>query len=354
MQVFRTFILFFLIITMFTRCSSGKQEEEEHNTAESIQETDTTKVDVIRTVPSLFSFFIQSTGKIKATRQQVFFAESSGTVTLFDGINDLDIPAGQRILEFDTRATLLKIERAKEVVFNGQLNYKSDLLSQESLLKNKRQSLKDTIYRKIRSSSGLTAAEIDLKELNMQMKNSVVKAPFSGKLANVSVNKGKFVRVGDEMFTLYTPDDLYYEAKILESDIYGIKIGLPVTIVPVSGNGEYKAVVLEINPLVDENGLILVKIKIKQTKGLLPGMTATGIIKVPEKKCLSVPKAAIVLRTGRPVVFTVENNHAIWHYVTLGKDNGKQAEILNGLTSGDQVIISNNMQLTNNVPVRIN
>jgi len=36
---------------------------------------------------------------------------------------------------------------------------------------------------------------------------------------------------------------------------------------------------------------------------------------------------------------------AKWNYVTVGREKGKEFEILEGLTEGQQVIVTNNLQL---------
>jgi len=67
-----------------------------------------------------------------------------------------------------------------------------------------------------------------------------------------------------------------------------------------------------------------------------------------------VPKSAVVLRTGRQVLFTLENGKAIWHYVQTGLENAGNYTITGEtLKEGDQVIVSGNINLAHESPVTV-
>jgi hypothetical protein len=53
------------------------------------------------------------------------------------------------------------------------------------------------------------------------------------------------------------------------------------------------------------------------------------------------------------VVFTIEKNESKWNYVEVGKDNGEEVEILDGIEAGSTVITTNNLQLAHQAPVQI-
>ncbi|WP_205896694.1 efflux RND transporter periplasmic adaptor subunit, partial [Pseudomonas viridiflava] len=140
--------------------------------------------------------------------------------------------------------------------------------------------------------------------------------------------------------------------KVLETDIANLKIGQKADIIPISGNSKFAATITDINPLVDENGLVNVRLKILNTNGLLPGMNATCSIHVPSSLCIAVPKQAVIMRNGKAVIFTIEGGQAKWNYVVLGKDNGLEVEVKDGLKVGQKAIISNNVQLSNGALVK--
>ncbi|WP_431198808.1 efflux RND transporter periplasmic adaptor subunit [Mucilaginibacter sp. P25] len=311
-------------------------------------------VDTIHAEVREMQFKIEGNGKIYPERFAKVYSPASGVISSSRAGNSAVFGIGEEILKFDTKDLLLKLNRAKETAFNSTVNYKSDLLSQESLLKNKAPATLDTVYHKIRSNVGLVQAELDIQERQNELDRAVVRAPFGGKVANLKVHQGDFVRAGDELFTIYSATDLSMETDLLEEDINKIRQGQYCTVIPLATNKIHKAVVEEINPIVADNGMVKVRLHINEPGALLPGMNAQATINVPANRAIMLPKRAVVSRGGKMIVFTFENGRAVWNYVNIGHDDGKEVEILFGITSGQSVIISNNQQLNSDSPVAIN
>ena len=70
---------------------------------------------------------------------------------------------------------------------------------------------------------------------------------------------------------------------------------------------------------------------------------------------LVVPKSAVVLRSGKQVVFTLSDDggKALWNYVHTGLENMGNYSITDGLEPGAKVIISNNINLAHEAPVKV-
>jgi HlyD family secretion protein len=73
-----------------------------------------------------------------------------------------------------------------------------------------------------------------------------------------------------------------------------------------------------------------------------------------------VPSRAVIERDGRPLVFVVKNGRAQWTYVTPGRSNGRETEILADsatgqipVNPGDKVITEGHLTLTHDAPVRV-
>ncbi|RZJ92615.1 MAG: efflux RND transporter periplasmic adaptor subunit [Chryseobacterium sp.] len=331
---------------------SGPKDVQKEDSREPVGSKEETIVSTYQVYPKLFNYMVKGSGKIKPENQQIVIAESNGQLTYYGLKNSEVVGAGQILLKFDTRAQQIKLEQVKENIFSSSLNYQSDLLSQESLLKSKSKGIRDTVYRKIKSSTGLTNAEIEMKDLQLEIFKSNLRAPFSGKIANIKVQPHQYVRQGDELFTIYTDRSLFLETKVLESDILSIRVGQKAEIQPIFDGSKYLAVVDDINPIVDDAGLVQIRLKLLNPKGLIAGMNAIATILIPEQKSLSVPKQAIVMRSGKAVVFTFRAGKAKWNYVSLGRDNGLEVEIKNGLQAGEKVILENNLQLAHDAVVK--
>jgi membrane fusion protein (multidrug efflux system) len=96
-------------------------------------------------------------------------------------------------------------------------------------------------------------------------------------------------------------DDSKFEVefKVIESEISTISIGKQVQ-VNVSSNGiSLMGKISEINPVVDENGLVTVKAVVNNPGSLFDGMNVKVRIKSEVPGQLVVPKTAVVL-TAKP------------------------------------------------------
>jgi membrane fusion protein, multidrug efflux system len=305
-----------------------------------------------------FEYIIHTNGKIRSAKEQVILAENGGRLRIFNVSAGKKFIQGELMAQLDITSIEYQLERAQQARFNTEKEYESQLLGYEQLLQGKTTGQGDTIRRKLKISTGLSAAEQDIREANYAMDRAVFTAPFAGVIADIKVQQGDQLKPGQELFRLYDPYQLLMETKVLEADISLISIGTKAEVVPVSNpQRKYTASVSEINPYVDENGLVLVKLKVNSpgtingSSALFPGMNCMATIILPFANTLIVPKEAIVMRNGKAVVFTLDNGKAKWHYVSTGRDNGSAVEILEGLETGQKVITSNNLQLMHDAPV---
>ncbi|MDQ0640227.1 membrane fusion protein (multidrug efflux system) [Pedobacter sp. W3I1] len=295
---------------------------------------------------------IETSGKIRADRQLKVIAEVTGRLITCNLSNNSVVTQGSQLLSYDLKSVDLQIEKIKNSIFTSRMAFESDILSQESLLKGKSKGIRDTVYRKLKVDAGLSAAEIELRSLFDIRKNAVVRAPISGTIADVKIQNGMYIRNGDELFTIYSHNELTVETKILESDVASVKVGQLGVIRPIASDKDYQARVSGINPLVDESGMVSIKLAVvNDGQSLLPGMHVTVNISIPVKHVLLVPKDAILFKNSRGVVFTMDKGLAKWSYVVMGRENGNYVEILDGLAQNQKVIISNNLQLSHDTRV---
>jgi RND family efflux transporter MFP subunit len=108
----------------------------------------------------------------------------------------------------------------------------------------------------------------------------------------------------------------------------------------------------EINPHVDNHGMIKIKAIIDNPKAkLYEGMNVKVHVHKKEEKALIIPKKAVTLRSERPVVFTYNDGLAKWNYVKTGLENQKRITIEKGIQQGDSVIVEGNENLGHNARV---
>jgi membrane fusion protein, multidrug efflux system len=348
-------LVLFVINSMFIlfQCSVASPEDHKPNNTNTTRGATKTKVITATSTFTTLTYTVQSNGRIVPQYTELLLSERSGLLLTYRAHNNQSVKKDEIIATLESTTLDLRREKLLIQQYNAQKEYESQLLGYEGLLKGKSQQEAEEVRKKLRAAAGLAGIEVELKELDYEKQQSIIRAPVSGVLSDVKVQAGMHIKAGQELFRIHSAHDLYAEVKVLESDLPLLRIGQSAEVQPLAMPAKtYAATLSEINPGVDANGMIQVRLKIKSPAGLLPGMNVEASVNVPQKKAVVVPKAAVVLRGGRLVVFTYENGLAKWNYVTTGLDNGREIEIIEGIKFGMEVITSNNLQISHDAPVK--
>lgn len=210
------------------------------------------------------------------------------------------------------------------------------------------------VMRLARIRSGLDQSETSYDLAVKDIENAVLTAPIDGVVANIKDARHTMAKTSEPFCRVIDENSMSVEFPILESELALLQQGEAVEVTPYSSNDKYAGRVSEINPVVDETGHIAVKATLNGgARGVIDGMNVRIRSSHDLGRGLVVPKSAVVLRTGRQVVFTYEDGKAMWNYVTTGLENLDSYEITDGLKEGDIVIFSGNENLAHESPVLI-
>ncbi len=264
-----------------------------------------------------------------------------------------DSEGPERLLH-EQRAELAELERAGELSREQRLDRELQLGMT---------AVRNGAYRRelVEVRSGLAAARMDAARLEIELERTVPRAPFSGIVSGLELNQGEHVQVGQTLCRLV--DDVNVEAAVgvLESDLAAISVGKPALLeVPAVGQS-IPVHVDVIDPEIAADSRtcrVLLRLRGDQHR-VKPGMFVRASIAgeiFPDR--LLVPREAIVTRDGRPVLFKVEGDRALWVYVKLGRQNDRLVEIERvtqggPLDPGTEVIVSNHLTMTHNAKIKV-
>jgi membrane fusion protein (multidrug efflux system) len=350
----RPFYPSFLLLLALLSCEAETATQQELPMDSFRAEVEATRVKTSRSERRSFDYLVNASGKVEARDQVKAVVERSGYLIDLAVKEGDRVEAGQVLARLDPSESRFQLEKAQARLRDAQVAYDSDILSFQGIMDGDDSLRRTAVAQQVRSSSGLLMAEIELREAEMAVEKSVLKAPISGQVADLVLKEGSLVNAGDILCEILSTGALELKVKVLESDIGFISPGQQAEIHPVSGNtGTVAGTVASINPKVDEHGLVQVTLRLSGSGGLLPGMNARAVIHAPQSNTIVVPKQAVVYRSERPVVFTIQDNLSQWNYVEVGRDNGREIEILDGLAENNTVIVTNNLQLAHQAPVQI-
>jgi HlyD family secretion protein len=208
--------------------------------------------------------------------------------------------------------------------------------------------------------TGLTAAELALQRAELSLSHTEIRAPFSGVIADLQVQKGQQISAGQECFKLVDLSQMEVEVQVLESEIGLVEEGRKAEVTFPAYPGEtFPGRVTSINPVVDrESKTVKVTVRLANPhRQILPGMFAYAKLEAQIfKDRLLVPKEAVLTRDQRKLVFILRDGLAKWCYVETGLENEEFAEILDssfGLQPGEMVITAGHYTLVHDARVRL-
>lgn len=310
------------------------------------------EVDTMTVRERAFESDILSNGRVKASEYADIYFRSS------ELISDVNVHNGQRVKKGQPLAKLdlfrFEAERSRQAtaLAQAQLEMKDALIGQ-GYNPDDMESVPAEVLALARVRSGLEQAETSYATALHDIENATLTAPFDGVVANVKGARHTMASASEPFCRVINDNSMSVEFPILESELFSLRQGEAVEVTPYSSNETYHGRVTEINPTVDESGHIAVKAVLNGCAGLIDGVNVRIRSSYKTGDRLVVPKSAVVLRTGRQVVFTYDNGKAMWNYVTTGLENLDSYEITDGLKSGDIVIFSGNENLAHESPVTV-
>jgi HlyD family secretion protein len=261
----------------------------------------------------------------------------------------------ERIALEEARAQLLKARAEFQAKYDGRLAGAGDRAPTDSASTATRRATQAAV-------SGLTAARQAVERAELNLGRTRITAPYSGRVANLTVDEGQYVGQGEKVATLLQDRRMKVEVDVLESDVMRLDDGATVRVhVPALGpetdsTAWVKGTVWAVNPQVDaQSGTGRVTVSIPNPEGrLVSGLYAEARLETQRlADRLVVPEEAVLVRQGRDLVFVVEQGRAQWRYVDLGARSGNYVEITDGVVPGDTIAVDGHFALAHDASVTV-
>jgi RND family efflux transporter MFP subunit len=343
-------LLLLIIISLVTACKPKAAENLEEMARRSSR-PEAVLVKTVKLEPSTFYHELISNGKAWSAEKAVVPFKVNGV------IKELHISNGQKVKSGDLLAVIEDFEykteltRARQGLEKARIGFKDDLLSNFSTSDST--GLPPAKIKIARIRSGLDDAITNLGVAEYNYNNTRIYAPIGGAVANLDAKQWNPSQNYKNLCTIIFDEVMSVEFPVIESEYSFISKGMAVGIIPfISDSTLISGRISEINPQVDENGMVKVKAEFRNNGRLIDGMNVKIVIRKSVSNRLVVPKESLVIRQGKDVIFVRQDSLAIWKYVTVEFENSTSLSIKEGLESGDLVIISGNINLAHETVVR--
>lgn len=342
-----------LILTGMLACSGEKKKTTSEESVETVLPMETAEVTILPLKSTDFNHELISNGKLSARNFVNLRFESSEPIAEIYVKNGDRVTKGQKLAELAPFRLKNKMAQSKDALERAKLELQDVLIGQGYSLEDSAKIPPATMQLvRVKSGYDQSLAQYQLAEYELQ--KAVLVAPIDGVVANLFAKKLNTASPSELFCSIIDTRSLEAVFTVLESELPLIKSGDRVEVSPFAlSEGETDGHISEINPLVDANGMVQVKAAVADKGKLFEGMNVRVSIHRSLGKQLVVPKEAVVLRSGKQVVFTLIDNKALWTYVHTGLENATEYTIIDGLKEGDIVITSGNINLANETPVTV-
>ncbi|MDR1585090.1 MAG: efflux RND transporter periplasmic adaptor subunit [Prevotellaceae bacterium] len=353
----KNIILLICGILLFS-CNAKNAAEAESETkndslASEVREDAPVEVRVVRLTESDFSYEILSNGTVAVMNKADLRFQNQEVISCIYVKNGDKVVVGQKLAEQDKFKLQVALAQAQEAKERTYLDLQETLINQGYSI-NDSAKIPSEVMRLARIRSGYEQSENNYRMAAYNLREATLRAPFAGTVANLTA-KAHNLPDGNAFCTIVDNSRPEVVFNILESELPAVKKGDKALVSPFSQpDVQATGTVTEINPLVDKNGMVRIKAVINGNKQYFyEGMNVKVRIQRLLGKALVIPKPALTLRTNRKVVFTAKNNLAQWNYVETAQENSDSYVVTSGLSVGDSVIISGNINLAHETAISI-
>jgi RND family efflux transporter MFP subunit len=351
----RLFLL--LAVAGITACGGAKEGGDDEETVETLLPDASSVVTVMTLHPSDFHQELISNGKLNATQLADLRFESAEPIAAIFVKNGDRVAKGQKLAELTSFRLSNKTAQAKDALDKASLELQDVLIGQGYAPADSAKTPPE-IMQLARTRSGYSQALSQYQLAVYEEEHATLTAPFDGIVANLFAKTFNPASTSEVFCTIIDVRTMEASFTVLESELSLIKTGDKVVVAPFFAlpEGVTEGRVSEINPIVDANGMVKVKAVVANRGGLFEGMNVrVSASTTPNNQtgALVVPKEAVVIRSGKQVVFTLVDGKAYWNYVQTGLENASSYIITEGLKDGDVVITSGNINLAHESTVSV-
>ena len=311
-------------------------------------------VQVVSVTPTQFDHYIQVQGSVKSDQLISIFPEFSGVIKNIYVKSGDDVKKGQSLIKIDDGG--LK-EQLSQLEIKFELT-KTTFERQKRLWEQKIGSE----IQFLETKSMFEAQKQAINQLKKQIQKTLIQAPFSGTIDNVIVKLGEVVYPGrSNLMMLLNMDNLYVESNVPEKYISSIKTGNKVILeFPLIGKSVSSTVRQSGNYIHPINRTFKIEIDVKTNDfEVKPNLNSkVKINDYSNEKALMINQNIISVDSNNKEyvykLFTKNNKDYVSKTtIETGKNDGKNIEVISGLSQGDLIVSEGIRKLVDNSRVKI-
>ncbi len=297
-------------------------------------------VSVLTVKDTIFNHYLDIQGSVDTKENILVQPEFSGTLTSLTVIAGQKVSKGQILGRVDDGGISQQLASAE-----NQYNLAKTTYERQKNLWDKKIGSE---IQYLQAQTQMISAQKSVAQIKAQLSKTVIRAPFTGTIDEVFVEKGQVVAPSAQgLMRIVNLNNMFVSTTIPETYIGKLKVGTLVDVYLTSLNKTYKGKVRQIGNFINpSNRSFGIEVSVPNPDNLLrPNQVAK--LKITDY----VSKDAIVVPTnviqedgeGNKFIYTVEGSNgktgtAKKVIVTVGKSSNNVTEILSGLAANDIIV----------------
>ena len=207
-------------------------------------------------------------------------------------------------------------------------------------------------FEQLEATSKANAARVAAARARLE--DTVIRAPFDGRVGLRRVSLGTLVSPGTVITTLDDTSVIKVDFNVPENFLASLREGLDIDATAAAyPSRRFTGRIASIDSRVDPvTRSIIVRAILPNRDGMLkPGMFLSVRIARDERNALLIPEAALVPEQSRQFVFVVEKGRAIRREIQIGSREPGRVEVVSGLKSGEQVVVEGTQKVRDGAAV---
>jgi membrane fusion protein, multidrug efflux system len=285
---------------------------------------------------------VEALGTTRAREAVEITPRITSVVTAIHFREGQPVEAGKVLVELDNAEERAALGEAEAAVIDSRAQFRRarELLETRTISESEANRLEAT----------MNADEARLRAAEARLEQTLVRAPFAGRVGLRQVSPGGLVSPGSVITTLDDLSRVRLDFTVPESFLGALEPGLDIRARSVAFpnrafDGKVQTVDTRVDPV---TRAITVRADLPNEDGLLrPGMFLTVRLAGQTHARVIVPEAALVPEGDRQHVYVVRDERAWRTEVVVGRRMRGEIEIIEGVRAGDFVIVEGTQRVAN-------
>ena len=195
----------------------------------------------------------------------------------------------------------------------------------------------------LQAQTQMTSLQKSINQIKQQLNKTLIKAPFSGVIDEIFVEKGQIVSPSPQgLMRIVNLGNMYVSTSVPETYIGKLKVGTTVDALITSIGKTYKGKVRQVGSYINpSNRSFGIEVSVPNPDNLLrPNQVAKlKIVDYSNKSAIIIPSNVIMQDAeGNKYVFVANKGLAKKSLIKVGLSADNATEVISGLVSGDKIV----------------